>query len=103
MKLRKGRGKCLMRTLLHRHVPAQLTDRPKMGFTVPVEAWMNTSLRDWVEDHLNSRQLSSVRAEHIPVNEAPSGLHKIPTRRTPYQRWGLAVLGAWMEGQKSTI
>ena len=35
----QGRQKVVLRHLLHRHVPARLVERPKMGFCVPWSQW----------------------------------------------------------------
>ena len=50
MKLRNGRGKWILRKILDRHVPRELIDRPKTGFTVPVESWLAGPLREWAEE-----------------------------------------------------
>jgi asparagine synthase (glutamine-hydrolysing) len=44
-----GNRKVLMRHLLYRLVPQPLVDRPKMGFSVPIAAWLRRELKPWAE------------------------------------------------------
>ncbi len=48
-KLRGGRGKWLLREILARRVPRALFERPKMGFSAPIAAWLRGPLRAWAE------------------------------------------------------
>jgi asparagine synthase (glutamine-hydrolysing) len=54
------RGKLLLREVLYRHVPRSLIERPKVGFGIPISAWLRGSLREWVEGVLDP---SRVRAD----------------------------------------
>lgn len=53
-KVRDGRGKWILREILYKHVPRQLVDREKMGFSVPLAAWLAGPLRSWAGDLLLS-------------------------------------------------
>jgi asparagine synthase (glutamine-hydrolysing) len=50
-------GKTVLKKVLSRYVPNTLFERPKAGFTLPVEEWLGTTLRDWCEDLLSEESI----------------------------------------------
>lgn len=95
IKLRGGTNKWVLRQVLYRHVPKALIDRPKMGFAVPLDAWLRGPLRDWAEDLLSSASLAA-----LPMLDAPAvrGLWEAHLRgRGHYaqQLWAVLQLLAW--------
>jgi asparagine synthase (glutamine-hydrolysing) len=59
LKFKNGRAKYLLKKLLARYVPARLFERPKMGFTVPINRWLHNELKELLLDNLSSERLKS--------------------------------------------
>jgi asparagine synthase (glutamine-hydrolysing) len=55
-KMRGGRGKRILRDALGDRLPPELLQMPKKGFGVPLAQWFRGSLRDFLWDHLTSRE-----------------------------------------------
>jgi asparagine synthase (glutamine-hydrolysing) len=95
MRIRDGRSKWLLRRLLSRYVPERLIERPKMGFGVPIGAWLRGPLRDWAEDLLDPRQLEAeglLRAEPI---RAVWRAHLEGREDAEHRLWAVLMFEAW--------
>ncbi|NMN96656.1 asparagine synthase (glutamine-hydrolyzing) [Antrihabitans stalactiti] len=52
VKVRRGRGKWVVKEVARQHLPAEVVDRKKIGFQVPLDAWFRGGLRDMAFDLL---------------------------------------------------
>ena len=57
LKFRSGQGKWILNQILNKYVPKKLTDRPKMGFAIPIDIWLRKPLREWAESLLDETRL----------------------------------------------
>lgn len=100
LKIREGKGKWLLRQILHRYVPASIVERPKMGFGVPVGDWIRGPLREWAELLLDPDRL-----------KREGFLRPDPVRRlwkehlkgdinAPDALWAVLMFQAWLEKWK---
>lgn len=101
MKLRHGRGKWLLRRVLERHVPPNLTERPKMGFGVPIGEWLRGPLRDWAEELLDPGRLASERFFHVDTVRLAWNQHLGGRSDRQHELWNVLMFEAWLDGISS--
>jgi len=95
LRLSNGAGKWLLRQLAHRHVPAELLDRPKMGFGVPIGSWLRGPLREWAEDLLSEKSIAQGGLLNpVPIREMWNA-HLTGEADWHGQLWNVLQLQAW--------
>lgn len=99
MKIRNGQGKWLLRRLLDRHVPRALVERPKMGFGIPLDAWLRGPLREWAESLLAEERLRREGyLDPVPIRAAWRA-HLAGQASYGYRLWSVLMFQAWLEEQ----
>jgi len=95
MRHKDGRSKWPLREVLYKYVPEKLVDRPKMGFGVPIHEWLRGPLREWAEDLLSPKSLSTDELlDPAPVVKAWAE-HLSGARDHAYPLWNVLQLVAW--------
>jgi asparagine synthase (glutamine-hydrolysing) len=93
-------GKYILKSIVHDYVPMELMNRPKQGFGVPAQKWLEEDLDFYLEKYLNKdliesqgilnwSEISKIKASHIG-SPSPSSFTKlwyILCFQMWYERW----------------
>lgn len=103
MKIRDRQGKWLLRQVLYKYVPERLFERPKKGFTVPLDSWLRGPLREWAESLLNPARLKKegfFRPESI---QGKWKAHVSGKANWQYHLWNVLMFQAWLERNRAIL
>ena len=59
LKIKKGEKKYLLKKIAHKYLPKEMMDRPKMGFTAPIDDWFLGGLKYFLEEFFDPCFLKS--------------------------------------------
>ncbi|MEM7070359.1 MAG: asparagine synthase (glutamine-hydrolyzing) [Pseudomonadota bacterium] len=94
-KIKNGKGKAVLRSILKQYVPEHLFERPKMGFAIPIDRWLKGPLREWADDIIKQTDWQNafeINASHIHTLWESYLKSASPS---PTQIWVLIALGVW--------
>ncbi|AKR57780.1 asparagine synthase [Devosia sp. H5989] len=99
MKYRNGQGKWLLQQVLKRYVPEEITNRPKMGFGVPIDHWLRNELSEWAGDLLSPQAIA--RHGLLDPEQVTSAwtTHLSGQANLQYPLWTVLMLQDWLDRQ----
>lgn len=100
MKIKGSTGKWPLRQLLARHVPPSLTERPKVGFGVPIDAWLRGPLREWAAELLRPARLRAEGYLNCEQVETKWREHSSGARNWQYYLWDVLMFQSWLEARR---
>ncbi len=97
LKLKNGQGKWILRQILNKYVPKNLTERPKMGFGVPIDTWLRGPLRDWAENLLNENKLKQEGYFNSRLIRDKWEEHLSKKKNWQHHLWSVLMFEAWID------
>ena len=58
-KYHQGQKKYILKQIVHKYIPREIMERPKMGFGIPMEHWLNHELKSLVLEYLDPKSLAA--------------------------------------------
>ena len=97
LKYKNAKGKYLLREVLKKYIPTEMTDKPKAGFTIPLKSWLLNELKPKALEALESSLLKkdAIFKEEV-LNEVVEKL-KRGEIDNPTFIWMIIMYVSWRE------
>jgi asparagine synthase (glutamine-hydrolysing) len=96
-KFKNNKGKWLLRQVLYKYIPKELTDRPKSGFTLPLSDWLRGPLKDWAESLINKERLDDEGILNSKIVSKRWHEHQSGNNDWSNQLWSILMFQLWLE------
>ncbi|MDC5850447.1 asparagine synthase (glutamine-hydrolyzing) [Vibrio europaeus] len=97
MKIRQGEGKWLVRQVLGKHVPIEMVERPKTGFSVPIDSWLRGPLKGWASELLDPTSMNQQGFFESSMIERKWREHLSGERNNAHQLWSVLMYQSWFQ------
>ena len=101
MKINNQNGKWILKQLLYKHLPPNLIERPKMGFSLPIGEWLRGPLKDWAEALLDENRLIQEGFFNAKPIREKWIKHCLGENDFEHQLWNVIMFQAWLESEKN--
>jgi asparagine synthase (glutamine-hydrolysing) len=102
LKIPDNLSKSLLKDIVHQYVPKALVDRPKSGFSIPLDRWLKSDLKEWLCDELSHDNLK--RIDHLNTTFALSLRERFLQGREPAQKvWALLNYVMWYNKWRGSV
>ena len=99
LKIHHGLGKQPLRNILDKFVPRELIERPKMGFSLPVNQWLKGPLRGWAESLLDNNRLREEGFFNPDMVRNKWNNYLSGRESSHYEIWTLLMFQGWLGSQ----
>lgn len=101
-KVQNNTGKVILRKLLSSYIPAEMWDRPKQGFSIPLDKWLRGSLRPWVDDMILTRDFRETEYFDTQIFKSLWGSFLKGNNGNEKTIWNIVVLLDWLRSSRET-
>jgi asparagine synthase (glutamine-hydrolysing) len=65
-KVRNHKGKFILKDIVHDYIPEIMMNRPKTGFSIPINSWLRSDLKDLISEFLSEENLMQSGLFNVP-------------------------------------
>jgi asparagine synthase (glutamine-hydrolysing) len=94
-KYNNGQKKYILKEILHKYVPKEMMDRPKMGFAIPIAEWMLKDLKSMIDSFINEETIRKQGIFNWPQVKALRDAFFNGKKELDYKMWYLLMFQMW--------
>ncbi|MCF6439041.1 asparagine synthase (glutamine-hydrolyzing) [Pseudoalteromonas luteoviolacea] len=102
-KHRSGDAKWPLKQVLHKYVPKEAFDRPKLGFGVPIHLWLKSELKEWAGDLLSREMLLKHGIFNPDTVISAFENHIVGKQNNASALWGVLMSQAWFDAKQDRV
>ncbi len=99
-KISGGKGKIILRKLLSSRVSDQLIERPKSGFSVPLDRWLQGPLKEWAEDLMSDQNLHRLGFVDVGIIRQMWQQHISGAQIHTNALWNILMFNSWYDSHE---
>jgi asparagine synthase (glutamine-hydrolysing) len=103
VKVRGGISKWPLKYILGKYLPAELVDKKKKGFGVPIDFWLRNQLREWMQDHLRKETLKEQGVFDYETIHKVMVSHLEGRENNGQKLWDILMFQQWLAGDPKRI
>ncbi|MFL0796105.1 MAG: asparagine synthase (glutamine-hydrolyzing) [Cellvibrionaceae bacterium] len=97
------KSKLLLRQVLEKYIPSALFERPKMGFTVPIDSWVNEELANEINSLLAPKLISEQQIFDSASVQDLISKHNSGKHLQGSQIWSLYCFQYWLQQNEQWV
>ena len=97
LKFQNGEGKLILKKILSNYIPKKLMERPKKGFSIPLDSWLRGPLKDWAENLLSEKRLSQEGYFNVELVRRKWSEHINNEYNWQNDLWNVLMFQAWID------
>lgn len=97
LKFKNGTMKYLLKQVLFDYVPKEIFNRPKWGFSIPLDRWLKTDLKFLLDKYTTEEVIVKHNMVHAPVVKELKKRYLSGTDYLFNRLWVIVVLHWWLE------
>ncbi|HEV7783321.1 MAG TPA: asparagine synthase (glutamine-hydrolyzing) [Chitinophagaceae bacterium] len=95
LKYHNGEKKYILKQLVHKYIPKEIMERPKMGFAIPINTWMKTSFKELIYTYLNDDFITRQGIfDKKSISRIVQGFYN-GNHASPEKLWYLLIFQLW--------